>query len=226
MVFPHATVADSASSQDWYFQRTGIMPQYIPYGVTLSTEVDDDILKRHGLERENYVLFTGRLVYEKGAHTLVEAFRSVKGDVKLAIVGDYPGGSEYTTMLKQNADSRTVFLGFVYGNDFETIRNGALIYVQSSLLDGTSISLLGALGSGRCVLSSTLEENRDVAGDSAEYFTIGDPEDLKSKLQHMLDNRATIAEGGRRATARAKALFDWDKITDAYEEIYTALADR
>jgi len=226
MVFPHATVADSVSSQDWYFQRTGIMPRYIPYGITRSTEVNDDILKKYDLERENYVLFSGRLVYEKGAHTLIEAFRSVKGDVKLAIVGDYPGGSEYTKMLKQNADSRTVFLGFVYGKEFETARNGALIYVHPSLLDGTSISLLGALGSGRCVLSSDLKENRDVAGESAEYFAIGDPEDLKSKLQHLLDNRATIAEAGGRAMARAKALFDWDMVTDAYEETYTSLADR
>ena len=226
MVFPHATVADSVTSRDWYFKRTGITPYYIPYGVTLSTDVDESILKRHGLKRENYILFSGRLVYEKGVHTLVEAFRSVKGDIKLAILGDYPGGSEYTKVLKRNADSRTVFLGFVYGKEFETIRNGALIYVHPSLLDGTSISLLGALGSGRCVLSSTLKENRDVAGDSAEYFAIGDSEDLKLKLQYLLDNRNTIAEMGIRAMARARELFDWDRITDAYENIYTNLAKR
>ena len=226
MVFPNATIADSVSSQEWYFKRTGIMPYYIPYGVSLSTKVDGNILKKHGLERESYILFSGRLVYEKGAHTLVKAFRSVNGDIKLAILGDFPGGSEYTEMLKRIADSRTIFLGFVYGREFETIRNGALIYVHPSLLDGTSISLLGALGSGRCVLSSTLKENRDVAGDSAEYFAIGDSDDLRAKLQYLIDNRTEIAQLGSRAMKRAKELYDWDRVTNAYENIYANLANR
>ena len=180
-VLPDATVTDSKSSQRWYHERTGIMPLYVPYGATISDTIDEEILRKFQLERGQYILFTGRLVYEKGAHTLINAYKSVGGNVKLVIIGDYPGHSDYISQLKSIADDRTRFLGYVYGREYETLLNAALMYVHPSLLDGTSISLLGALGAGRCVISSDIRENMDVAGDAALYFITEDPDDLGAK---------------------------------------------
>lgn len=226
MVFPHTTVADSRSSVDWYARRTGAAPEYIPYGTKMSKTVDDGVLAKFGLGREKYVFFAGRLVHEKGVHTLVEAFKSVKGDIELVIVGDFPGKSEYVEELKRNADSRTRFLGYVYGSEYETIRNASLVHVHPSLLEGTSISLLEALGAGRCIVSSDLKENVEVAGDSAVYFRADDPADLSAKLNDLLVNPDAIARGRRTALDRASGLFDWDAIVKRYEDIYSKLARR
>jgi glycosyltransferase involved in cell wall biosynthesis len=225
-VFPNVTVADSKISQDWYFQRTGVSPSYIPYGTNLSMGTDPQILRKYGLRANGYILFVGRLVYEKGAHTVIEAFKSVRTELKLVIVGDTLDADEYAKRLKENSNQRIAFLGFVHGNDFDTIRNGAYVYIHPSLFDGTSIALLGALGAGRPVISSDLKENQDVGGDAAVYFETGNPSDLTEKLQYLLDNPWQIEDRGRRSVDRAKELFDWDKITDSYEQVYRSSRSR
>ena len=220
MVLPNATVVDSLRTQKWYVARTGRVPIFIPYGTAISTESDKSVLEKYGLEEGKYILFVGRLVHEKGAHTLIEAFKSVRTDMKLVIVGDFPATSEYVRSLKEMADERTVFLGFVYGREFEVLRNGSLVYVHPSLFDGTSISLLGALGAGRCVLSSDLQDNKEVGGDSVSYFKMGDVDDLRERLQALLDDPGKIKSNCGKSLSRASALFDWDKITDSYEDVY------
>lgn len=226
MVFPNRTVADSKSSVAWYSRRTGITPEFIPYGTRVSKEVDQAILAKYGLKRDGYVFFAGRLVHEKGVHTLVEGFKSVKGDIELVIVGDFPGRSDYVQSLKDNADPRTRFLGYVYGKEYETLRNASLIHVHPSLLEGTSISLLEALGAGRCIVSSDLEENIAVAGDAAIYFRTGDPSDLGGKLNAIIDDPQRISNARDKANQRAIGLLDWEAITDRYESIYRDLVRR
>jgi len=221
MVFPNVTVVDSLRTQEWYAARTGRVPRFIPYGTTISTESDNAVLNKYGLEEGKYILFVGRLVHEKGAHTLIEAFKSVETDVKLVIVGDFLAPSDYVRRLKEMADERTLFLGFVYGREFDVLRNGSLIYVHPSLFDGTSISLLGALGAGRCILSSDLQDNKEVGGDSVSYFKMGDVNDLREKLQALLDDPDSINVNCGKSISRAATLFDWERITDSYEEVYT-----
>ena len=226
MVFPNATVADSRTSQEWYFERTKVSPDYIPYGTNFTSEIDPAILEKNGLKPGGYVLFVGRLVYEKGAHTVIEAFKSVQTDLKLVIVGDTLDANDYAERLKEKAAERILFLGFVHGKDFETIRNGARVYIHPSLFDGTSISLLGALGAGRAVISSDLKENQDVGGDAAIYFEKENTSDLREKLQQLLDAPDRISELGRRSKQRATELYDWDKITDSYERMYRPVQAR
>ena len=146
MVFPNVTVVGSKTSQEWYFERTKVSPDYIPYGTNLTSEIDPSVLERYGLKPGGYILFVGRLVYEKGAHTVIEAFESVRTDLRLVAIGDTLDADEYARRLKENADKMILFLGFVHGKDFETIRNAALLYVHPSLFDGTSIFLLGGPG--------------------------------------------------------------------------------
>jgi glycosyltransferase involved in cell wall biosynthesis len=136
------------------------------------------------------------------------------------IVGDTLDADDYAKRLKEKADERILFLGFVHGEDFETIRNGARVYIHPSLFDGTSISLLGALGAGKAVISSDLKENQDVGGDAAIYFEKENSNDLLEKLQQLLDAPDRISELGRKSTRRAMELYDWNNVTDSYERLY------
>ena len=191
--------------------------------MSISTETDDEVLSGYGLRRGRYVLFTGRLVSEKGVHTLIEAFKSVPGDIKLVIVGDFPAANDYVRSLKSNADDRTAFMGYVYGRNYESLKNACMIYVHPSLLEGTSISLLGALGSGCCIVSSNLTENHEVAGDAAIYFERDSPESLSTVLNDLIMHPDWINAARVKALKRAKELFDWDRIALQYEEIYREL---
>lgn len=224
LIVSNVTVADSHSSMNWYHKRTGNKPEYIPYGASISSETDDNILEKYSLEPRRYIVFIGRLVYEKGVHTIVEAFKSVNGDVKLVIIGDSPEETSYVRELKDSADQRTVFLGYVYGRELDVIRNASMIYVHPSLLDGTSISLLSALAAGKCIVSSNLPENMDVAGDAATYFSMEDPRDLAGKMNSLIGNIGRIRELEDKAIRRACDMFDWDTITESYENLYRRIA--
>lgn len=220
MLFPHFTVVDSRSAQEWYYERTRKKPLYVPYGTNVSTDIDQNTLKKYDLAEGGYILFVGRLVYEKGAHILIEAFKSTKTDLKLVIVGDSLSASEYSSKLKDTGDDRIKFLGFVHGREFSTLRNASLIYVHPSLFDGTSIALLGAIGAGRCVLSSNLRENVDVGGDAVAYFENGDVESLRKQLQILASDPSEVERLQRQSCERANRLLSWDSITAQYEDIY------
>jgi glycosyltransferase involved in cell wall biosynthesis len=217
--------ADSKRSWQWYFDRTGKEATLIPYGAAVPKDTEPGILKRHDLSPGRYVLFVGRLVPEKGAHTVVEAFKKVKGDIRLVVVGDTKNPGEYVERLKRIADNRTSFLGFVHGSECNALRNEALIYVHPSLFDGTSISLLYALAAGKGILSSDIEDNVEVAGEAAVYFRAEDSNDLAQQLQRLIDNPRMISELGVKARTRVKNLYDWDRIADDYEKIYSELQD-
>lgn len=227
VVLPSATIVDSLSTVKWYKERTGKNPEYIPYGVKCSSVNDPEVLKRFRLEEGKYILFIGRLVNEKGVHTLVDAFRRLKAKgIKLAIVGGFPGPSKYVDNLKEASDERVEFLGYVYGRDLEAILNAALIYVHPTYLDGTSISLLSAMGAGRCIVSSDLRENVDVAGNCAYYFKVGDSNDLAEILYSLVCNPNEIDQMRIAASSRAKEMYDWGRITDMYEEVYKRALQR
>ena len=223
MAFPKASTVDSRRSERWYLKRTGRRPKYISYGVSVSDFVDHKILARYGLKPKQYVLFVGRLVNEKGAHTVLEAFSKVKTDLRLVVVGGSKNPGTYVENLKNIADDRSLFLGFVHGKDYETLRNAALIYVHPSLFDGTSISLLSALAAGKGIVSSDIDDNVDVARDAAVYFRTGDPRDLANRLQELIDNPSKIAMLENKARARARDAFDWGSITNEYERLYNKL---
>jgi glycosyltransferase involved in cell wall biosynthesis len=224
LCFPQVTTVDSKSVQDWYSENFDKSPIYVPYGANIDlTKPDEEILIKNNLEYKKYVLFVGRLVYEKGVHYLVEAFGRIKTDFKLVIVGGDPYGKEYEFFLRKKANENTKFLGYVYGKDFDNLCKGAYLYVTPSELEGTSPALLTAMAMGKCVLVSDIAENMETVGDAGFSFRHGDSGDLKEKLQFLLANPDTVERIKWKAIDRVKEHYDWNKIADRMEEIYVSL---
>jgi glycosyltransferase involved in cell wall biosynthesis len=224
LYFPHVTTVDSKSVRDWYRKNFNKSPIYVPYGANIDlTEPDDKILNKYGLKSKKYVLFVGRLVYEKGVHYLVEAFGKIKTDFKLVIIGGDHYGKGYEFSLRKNANENTKFLGYVYGKDYENLCRGAYLYVTPSELEGTSPALLTAMAKGKCVLVSDIPENLETIGDAGFSFRHGDPEDLREKLQFLLANPDIVDKIKWKAVERVGEHYDWNKITDRIEEIYVSL---
>ena len=224
LYLPHVTIVDSKSVQDWYFKNFGRLPTYVPYGANIDlADSDETLLNEKGLGNGRYILFVGRLVHEKGVHYLVEAFRKIKTDFDLVIVGGDPYGKEYESFLRKNASDNTRFLGYVYGKDCQNLYKGAYLYVSPSDLEGTSPALLTAMALGKCVLVSDIPENLETIGDAGFSFRHGDPEDLKEKLQFLLANPSVVNRVQRKAIDRVSNHYNWNKITDQMEKIYLTL---
>lgn len=101
-----------------YFADTyGRETLLIPNGVPSYQPCAPDLIRQYGLEKDNYILYLGRIVPEKGEHYLIEAYKHLPTDKKLVIAGGASDSQEYFDELREMAkdDDRVIFLGFVQG---------------------------------------------------------------------------------------------------------------
>jgi glycosyltransferase involved in cell wall biosynthesis len=141
-------------------------------------------------------------------HYLIQAFRDVQTDKQLAIVGDDPYNREYVGRLKEMADARVRFLGYVYDQSYVELCSHAYVYVQPSELEGTSPALLAAMGFGNCVVVNGIPENLET---------------LRDRLQHLVGHPEEVEFYKRKAVNRIQEAYNWDSIASSLHELYSAL---
>jgi glycosyltransferase involved in cell wall biosynthesis len=193
-------------------------------GCNIPEPLRPDKMLRLGIQPRGYILFVGRFDPRKGCHYLIEAFRGLKGDLKLVIVGG-PLESTYGRFLRRLAgtDSRIAFTGPMYDATLRELFSNALVYAHPSESEGQSISLLEGLAYGNCVVTSDTPESIETAEDNAYYFKAGDPGDLRRVLESVLGDPAGMEAMRQRARRHVERAYQWpDKITQ-YEHLYRTL---
>ncbi len=220
-----AYTAVSKTQCNFYLRSRGISMKYIPTGAdVMAPQAPREILGM-GLEPGRYILFASRLVREKGAHYAIDSFRRIQTDCKLVIAGDAKGEEDYKSELKKAAegDGRILFPGYVEGRKLEELFCNAAVYIQPSEIEGLSIALLEAMGSGTCCLASDIPENLEAIGDAGFTFKNKDSLDLKEKLEYLLSDPAACSKMGGRGRARVQKHYSWDSIADEFEALYGEL---
>ncbi len=219
-------VTDARAIQDYYREIHGRDSRFIAYGANTEKLCSIETLTRFGLEPRKYFLHVGRLEPENNADAVVEAFRAVETDLRLVIVGDAPYATDYVRKLKSTHDGRVVFTGYVFGDGYRELVSHAHCQVHATEVGGTHPALTEAMGMGNGVLVNDVDENREVAGDAAWYFTIAETGDLTAKMRRALaepEALATLATASRERVAR---LYHWDMITTEYEVLFSQLLAR
>ncbi len=219
--------AVSRTQCDFYRERYGKEMEYIPTAAELTDSADaTDEIELLGLEPDRYVLFAARLVAEKGAHYLIEAFRKLHTDWKLVIAGSAQGEEEYQESLHTLAagDPRIIFPGYVEGEAKHQLFSHAGLYVQPSEIEGLSISLLEAMGYGLGCLASDIPENREAMGETGHTFCSKDPDDLRQELKALLKRTTLRLDSGQAARERVSTFYSWDRIAAQLESLYAKAA--
>ncbi len=230
--FAHETIAVSESIRKYCFDRFGKTVAYIPNGVAIVPVKATNELARWELEPEKYIIAVARLVRHKGLHHLVEAFKqipdSVKGEMKLVIVGAPSYTSDYEFYLKNLAaeDHRILFVGYQTGDALKQLYAHALVYVHPSEAEGLAITILEAMSFGRCVVMSDIPENLEARDHSGIAFHVGNVEDLRDKLVSIINHPEIALERGKRALNFIREKFEWEKVTDQIEALYGRVAER
>ena len=215
------TVVVSRELQRYFARRYRRRTTYIPNAVKAPGPVNLRALEPYELEPGRYLLTVGRLVPEKGIHLLLEAFRDVATDLPLVVVGDDPHG-KYLEQLKEQADDRVRFVGYVYGPPLAAFYAGAYLYIQPSTLEGLSIALLEAMSYGAGVLASDIPPNVEALGDAGFYFPTGDVAALGEQLRRLLAAPADVKEKGAAAERRVADLYSWEEVARRTAAVYEA----
>jgi glycosyltransferase involved in cell wall biosynthesis len=225
---PHlATVAitDSRDVQQLY-RSWGSETVYIPYGSEL--ESDDDAssaLDDLGLAPRGYVLFVGRLVPENNAHVLIDAFRKLDTDLRLVIVGDASYSTDYQARLRAAADDRVVFAGYRFGAAYRRLLRNAALFVAPTEVGGTHPVIVEAMSAGACVIVNDHPPNVEALGDAGTSYPGREgAEGLRRALEAMLADPEAMDRYRTAAAERARRLYSWEAVTDAYEQLALKLA--
>lgn len=207
-----------------YFKKTyGRETRFIPNGVNRPEIREAELIQnKFSLEKDDYILFLGRLVPEKGLRYLIQAFKNVNTGKKLVIAGGVSDTDDFMQELKELAagDSRIIFTGFVQGKLLDELYSNAYIYTLPSDLEGMPLSLLEAMSYGNCCVVSDISECTEVVEDKAVVFKKSDVEDLRGKLQQLCDDAKLVEKYKNYAADFICEKYSWDDVVEKTLELY------
>jgi len=221
--FADEIIVLSHGVQEYFLQVYGRKTVFIPNGVNMPECKNADLISSEfGLGKDDYILFLGRIVPEKGLRYLVEAFKQVDTDKKLVISGGSSDTEDFMNELKEMAqgDERIIFTGFVQGQLLEELYSNAYVYTLPSDLEGMPLSLLEAMSYGNCCLVSDIAECAEVVEDKAVTFAKSDVADLKEKMQWLCDNKEVVMKYKNEAAEFICKKYNWDEIVDRTVKLY------
>ena len=221
--FADEIIVLSEGVQNYFKETYGRDTKFIPNGVNRPVIREAELIdKKFGLKKDDYILFLGRLVPEKGITYLIEGFKNVKTDKKLVIAGGSSDTDEFANQLKEMAkdDDRIIFTGFVQGKELDELYSNAYVYTLPSDLEGMPLSLLEAMSYGNCCLVSDIDECASVVEDKAIIFKKSNVEDLQSKLQEACEDARQVQKYKDEAADYICGKYNWDDVVERTLELY------
>ncbi|MEE1229508.1 MAG: glycosyltransferase family 4 protein [Phascolarctobacterium sp.] len=213
----------SSGVQQYFLDTYGRKTVFIPNGVTKPIIYEANLInKEFGLQKDDYVLYLGRLVPEKGIQYLIKAFKNIETDKKLVIAGGSSDTDDFAKELKGLAkeDNRIIFTGFVQGRVLGELYSNAYVYVLPSDLEGMPLSLLEAMSYGNCCLTSDITECAEVVEDKAILFKKADIVDLKEKLQYVCSHADMVSLFKAQASEYICTRYNWLDVVKKTMELY------
>lgn len=220
-------ITDSKVVQRYYRDRFGADSTFIPYGAQMPSVPGTKWLDEFNLTPRHYILFVGRLVPENCPHVLIDAFRTLKTDMKLVIVGDASYSNEYIRQLKDSADDNVIFTGYVFGEGYRQLSQNAYVFVAPTIVGGTHPVIIEALAAGNCVVTSNHPPNLEAVGEAGMSFEADrGAQGLRGILQKLLDDGDLVASYREKASRFASNNYDWEVVTDQYEALCNKLVSQ
>ena len=214
-----ALIADARGIADYYADEFDAPTTVISYGAPQIDEVGSGRLDELGLAADGYHLVVARFEPENHVAEIVAGYVRSAARRPLVVVGSAPYAEQYVARIRAIADTdpRVRLLGGIWDQELlDQLYRGATTYLHGHSVGGTNPSLLRALGGSAATIAFDIGFNREVLGDAGTYFR--DEHDVARLVEDAESDPVALAE--RRAGARARAgAYDWDAVTDGYEQL-------
>ena len=204
--------------------------KFIAYGAEIrhSQLADNDEkivswLNQMGLKPNEYYLVVGRFVPENNYETMIREFMRSKTAKNFALITNVD--KFFLEKLKERTgfdkDPRIKFVGTVYDKELlMKIREQAYGYFHGHEVGGTNPSLLEALASSDLNLLLDVGFNREVAENSAIYWTkeTGNLSSIIDQVDSFPEEK--IKEFAKASTKRIADAYSWNFISDEYARVW------
>lgn len=162
----------------------------------------------------DYFLLPGRMHAWKRVDLVIDAFKQVKGAVRLLLAGS--GEAEPALRLRAQDDPRIEFLGAVSDEQLVALYSGALAVPFAPLREDYGYITLEAFASGKPVLTcSDAGEAAAIVQDGVTGRVVApQAAALAAAMQHCVDDRESAARMGQ-AGSEWVAQLSWRRVVDA-----------
>jgi glycosyltransferase involved in cell wall biosynthesis len=202
----------------------------IPLGIAdyrdtvLDTEKEFELIDRHGLRGNSFVLALGVLRYYKGLHTLVEAASAVQGTVVIA--GSGPEELHLKRLASENGVNNIIFLGQVSNDEKVALLKHCGVFVLPSHLrsEAFGMVLVEASMFGKPMVTCAIGSGTSFVNTDGETGLVVPPEsatDLAEALNTLLRNKPMATQMGFAARQRYECLFSDEVLGRKYFELYS-----
>jgi len=176
----------------------------------------------------------GRLQPVKDPLTLVKAFLHIikhnpqaRSSMRLIVVGEGPLLSRMRDMVDQAGMSGLVWFAGVRA-DIPDLMRAFDVFVQSSLAEGVSNTILEAMSSGLPVIATRVGGSGELVVDNETGFLVppAKPEAIAKAITVYFDQRLKARVHGDRGRARIEDYFSLERMVSAYATLYERLLAR
>lgn len=136
------------------------------------------------LPKEKYFLFFGRLSYEKGVKTLLEAFKGLDG-CHLKVVGTGPKEDELKAFVADNKMGNVEFLGYKRGKELSDLVAGAyFVIVPSEWYENNPMTIIESYSVGTPVIGARIGGIPEIVveGKTGYQFESANSGELRTKI--------------------------------------------
>jgi len=179
-----------------------------------------DVNKFTPKEKKKYIFSSGRLLARKGFQYLIQAVSDKDISYEVHIAGDGPMMAE----LKKLADkskTKIFFHGWLdsNGQEYKNLLERSSIYILASEKENASIALLEAMSAGCAVITTNVSGCPETISDSGLLISPKNYEDLKSKLDDLINNQDKIVNLQKLALKRVTNIYDWSVVLKEYIKV-------
>jgi glycosyltransferase involved in cell wall biosynthesis len=174
----------------------------------------------------NYVVFIGRLVFNKNLNTIISSFVEIKKripDAKLHVIGFGPMLDEWKRMVADLGLVGNVYFSEYIGHEKKiNLLSKSSALLLPSVTEGMPLVALEAFALRKAVLLSDIEPHHDLVDQGSNGFLIPafDVNQWANKIIFLLSNRKVCEELGKKGRERAEKNFAMGKVLNEIESLY------
>jgi glycosyltransferase involved in cell wall biosynthesis len=179
-------------------------------------------LTEHNLPKKNWIVTVGRCSFEKGQHSLIEAFSKLRAtDWQLVIVGDGPKRAELEKQAKAlGVGEGVIFAGFQQDVDLFLLQSK--IFAFTSIIEGFPNALMEAMATPLACVSFDCEAGpSDLIrnGENGFLIEVGNIDQLVEKIQLLIDDEILRSAITQKASI-AKEEYALHKVVNQYLDFF------
>ena len=208
------------------FDKINVVPNGINLNNFTGIDRDYDFRRQYAMDNEKIILYMGRLVYEKGVQHLISAMPKILEnyhDAKLIIAGK--GGM--LDELKAQAEnmglsSKVYFTGYLNSKQVQKMYKCADVAVFPSTYEPFGIVALEAMLAGVPTVVSDIGGLNEIVEHRVDGMKsyAGNPNSIADSVLSLLFDAGLAANVAKRAKAKVKEEFKWNKLAQETHYIY------